>query len=380
MSAEQFGEKTEAPTQKRKKDAADKGEILRSREFATAAVVLGGVLWLALSGPALIGALKAVMRECLQFGRGDIEDFQPLRPLAAVGLMLAPSLLLLFGITMATAIASQAGLGGARFNGGLMSFKGSRINPASGLKRMFGLQGLIELGKGLLKVVLLGAIGGWMLWSMKEESLGLVAGNVEGSVAALGARFVFLLLVMSGGLLLIAGVDVPIQLVRLLGKLRMTKQEVRDEHKETEGSPELKAALRQRQREILKGGARKAVESAHVVLTNPTHFAVALRYERGQDEVPVVVAKGRGAKALAIRELAAEMGKPVLEYPALARAVYYTSREGQQIRDDLYVAIATVLAFVFGVNLRAGGGPPNVIVPETALFDENGERQSSPNA
>jgi flagellar biosynthetic protein FlhB len=111
-----------------------------------------------------------------------------------------------------------------------------------------------------------------------------------------------------------------------------------------------------------------------VVLTNPTHFAVALRYERGQDEVPVVVAKGRGAKALAIRELAQELEKPVLEYPALARAVYYTSREGQQVRDDLYVAIATVLAFVFGVNLRAGGGQPNVIVPDSALFDENGVR------
>lgn len=374
MSAEEFGEKTEAPTPKRRKDAAEKGDILRSREFATAAVVLGGVLWLAFSGPALIAALKAVMRECLQFGRADVEDFNPLRPLAAVGLMLAPSLLLLFGITMATAIASQAGIGGARFNAGLLGFKAARINPASGLKRMFGMQGLIELGKGLLKVVLLGAIGGWMLWSMKEESLGLVAGNVEGSVAALGARFVFLLLVMSGGLLLIAGVDVPIQLVRLLAKLRMTKQEVKDEHKESEGSPELKSALRQRQREILKGGARKAVESAHVVLTNPTHFAVALRYERGRDEVPVVVAKGRGAKALAIRELAAEMGKPVLEYPSLARAVYYTSREGQQIRDDLYVAIATVLAFVFGVNLRAGGGQPNVIVPDTALFDENGQQ------
>ena len=372
MSAERFGEKTEAPTPKRKRDAAEKGEILRSREFATAAVVLGGVLWLALSGPALIGALKAMMRECLQFGRGDIDDFQPLRPLAAVGLLLAPSLLLLFGVTMATAVLSQAGIGGARFIGGLLSFKGSRINPAAGLKRMFGLQGLIELGKGLLKVALLGALGAWMLWAMKEESLGLVAGSLDASIAALGWRFVLLLLVMAGGLLIIAGVDVPIQLVRLLAKLRMTKQEVKDEHKETEGSPELKAALRQRQREILKGGARKAVESAHVVLTNPTHFAVALRYERGQDEVPVVVAKGRGAKALAIRELAGELGKPVLEYPALARAVYYTSREGQQIRDDLYVAIATVLAFVFGVNLRAGGGPPNVIVPDTALFDENG--------
>ena len=126
--------------------------------------------------------------------------------------------------------------------------------------------------------------------------------------------------------------------------------------------------------EIFKQSARKSVGTAHVVLTNPTHFAVALRYERGQDEVPVVVAKGRGAKALAIRELAQELEKPVLEYPALARAVYYTSREGQQVRDDLYVAIATVLAFVFGVNLRAGGGQPNVIVPDSALFDENGVR------
>ena len=120
------------------------------------------------------------------------------------------------------------------------------------------------------------------------------------------------------------------------------------------------------------GGARKAVESAHVILTNPTHFAVALRYERGRDEIPVVVAKGRGATALAIREAAAEIGKPVLEYPALARAIYYTSREGQQIRDDLYVAIATVLAFVFGVNQRAGGAQPHVIVPDSARFDENG--------
>jgi flagellar biosynthesis protein FlhB len=116
------------------------------------------------------------------------------------------------------------------------------------------------------------------------------------------------------------------------------------------------------------------VQTAHVILTNPTHFAVALRYERGKDEVPVVVAKGRGETALAIRELARELDKPILEYPALARAVYYTSREGQQVRDDLYVAIATVLAFVFGVNLRAGGQQPNVIVPDTALFDENGVR------
>lgn len=372
--AEEFAEKTEAPTPKRKQKAAEEGQVLRSKEFATAAVVLGGVLWLALSGPALLGALKTVMRESFQFGRADIEDFQPLRPILSVGLTLAPSLLTLFAIAIGVAVASQAGLGGANFQPKLFSFKASRINPGAGLKRIFGLTGWIELGKGMLKIALLGSIGAWMLWSMRQETLGLVAGNVESSVAALGWRFILLMLVMSGGLLLIAGIDVPIQIVRLLSKLRMSKQEIRDEHKESEGSPETKAAQRRRMHEVFKGGAKKAVEGAHVVLTNPTHFAVALRYERGQDEVPVVVAKGRGAKALAIRELAREMDKPVLEYPALARAVYYTSREGQQIRDDLYVAIATVLAFVFGVNVRAGGGPPNVIVPDSALFDENGVR------
>lgn len=372
--AEEFAEKTEAPTPKRRQKAAEEGQVLRSRELTAAAVVLAGVLWLALSGPALMGALKAVMRESLQFGRADVEDFQPLRPILSVGLTLAPSMVMLFAVSIGVSVLSQAGLGGASFQSKLIGFKASRINPGAGLKRIFGTHGWVELGKGLMKVVLLGVIGLWMLWSMRQESLGLVAGDVEGSVAALGWRLILLLLVMSGGLVLIAGIDVPIQFIRLLNKLKMSKQEIKDEYKEAEGSPESKGAQRRRMREIFKESARKSVGTAHVVLTNPTHFAVALRYERGQDEVPVVVAKGRGAKALAIRELAQELEKPVLEYPALARAVYYTSREGQQVRDDLYVAIATVLAFVFGVNLRAGGGQPNVIVPDSALFDENGVR------
>jgi flagellar biosynthesis protein FlhB len=370
--AESFAEKTEQPTPKRRQRAAEEGQVLRSREFATAAVVLGGVLWLALAGPALMGALKAVMRESFAFGRADIEDFQPWRPILSVGLTLAPSLLFLFAVTIAISLASQAGLGGLNFQPKLFGWKNARINPGSGLKRIFGMHGWIELGKGIAKIVLLGAIGGYMLWSMRDEALGLVAGDVQSSVSALGQRFIVLMLAMAGGLLLIAGIDVPAQLIQLLNKLKMSKQEVKDEHKEAEGSPETKSNQRARMREIFKASARKNIETAHVVLTNPTHFSVALRYERGKDEVPVVVAKGRGEKALAIRELARELDKPILEYPALARAVYYTSREGQQVRDDLYVAIATVLAFVFGVNLRAGGQQPNVIVPDTALFDENG--------
>lgn len=373
--ADEFGDKTEAPTQKRRKDATEKGDILKSREFATALVVLAGICWVSYFGPSLVAACKGVMTESFQFGRGDVEDFQPFRPLAAAGWKLLPSLGLLFAITLAAAILSQAGLGSLRFNGTLLAPKASRINPASGLKRIFGPTGWIELGKSLLKIVLLGAIGGWMLWRSKSMMLGLAASDPARAIADLGGTFVGILMAMALGLVAIAAVDLPVQLIRLLGKLRMTKQEIRDEHKESEGSPELKGHIRAKQRAVLSGGMRKAISEAHVVLTNPTHFAVALRYDRGRDQVPVVVAKGRGATALAIREAAADHTLPVLEYPQLARAIYYTSREGQEVRDDLYMAIATVLAFVFGLNETARGLQPVIEVPTTARFDENGAKQ-----
>ncbi len=374
--SEDAGEKTEAPTQKRRKDAIDKGEILKSRELTTAVVVLAGAMWLAFAGPSLLGALEAMLRESLVFGRADVQDFQPLRPVLGAGRLLALPLASLFALTMLAAVASQASLGNLRFNPKLLAAKPNRMNPVKGLGRMFGKNGLIELGKALLKVALLGAIGGWLLWRSRDASLSLVHGSLESSLAAVGSSFVMLLLVMAGGLVLIAGFDVPIQLVQHLSKLRMSMKEIRDEHKESEGSPEVKAQQRRRQREMLKGGARAAVQGAHVVLTNPTHFAVALRYDRGRDAAPVVAVKGRGASALAIRELAAENNIPMLEYPGLARAIYYTSRNGQEIRDDLYLAVATVLAFVFGLNSRAAGNvrQPDIDVPETARFDENGNK------
>lgn len=372
--ADEFGEKTEAPTPKRKRKAVEDGQLLKSRDFATALVVLVGCGWMALLGPSLIAACKQVMTASFTFGRADIDDFEPWKPLTEAVWKLAPSMGALLALSFAAAVLSQAGLGALIFNGKLIAPKASRINPASGLKRMFGPNGWIELGKSLLKVVLLGAIGWWMLSALVNPAMGLVSSDVNGAIGQMGGRFIALLFAMGGGLLLIAGIDLPIQLVRHLQQLRMSKQEIKDEHKESEGSPEQKGAIRARQREILKGGFRKSVATAHVVLTNPTHFAVALRYDRSSDQVPVVVAKGRGQTALAIRELAGEFAVPVLEYPQLARAVYYTSREGQEVRDDLYMAIAAVLAFVFGVNSRAGGSPPPIAVPDTALFDENGKK------
>lgn len=374
--AEQEGDKTEAPTAKRRKDALENGEVLKSRDFATALMVLAGCGWLVMLGPQMARACEGLMIASFRFGRADIEDWSPMRPLVQAGFGFAPTVGGLLLIAVLVAIFSQAGLGSFRFNGKLLQPKFSRINPASGLKRIFGPNGWIELGKSLLKVVLLGSIGAWLMWKTAQPTLGLsTSSDVAGVVGRLGGTFVWILFTMAGGLVLIAGVDLPIQIVRLLNKLKMTKQEVRDEHKETEGSPEAKQHVRQRQREMSRRSVRGAVASAHVILTNPTHFSVALRYDKFKDNAPVVVAKGRGITALAIRDVAGEEKVPILEYPALARAIYYTSREGQEVRDDLYAAIATVLAFVFGLNQRAGAVQPAIEVPSTARFDENGVKQ-----
>lgn len=370
--ADEFGEKTEGPTPKRKQKAFDDGQVLRSREFATALVVLAGCGWLALFGPALMAACKGLMVTSFSFGSGDIDDFQPMRSLAIAGWQIAPPMIAMFAIAVLAAIFSQVGLGALTFNGKLMAPKASRINPASGLKRIFGPQGWVELGKSLLKVILLGSIGYYMLIHVATQSIGLATSDLQTSVASLGSMLIGTLFAMAAGLVVIAGIDVPIQIIQLLRKLRMSKQEIKDEHKESEGNPENKQAQRQRRHDLAKRNMRKAVSEAHVILTNPTHFAVALRYDRGRDQVPVVVAKGRGVTAQAIRELAQESRITTLEYPMLARAIYYTSREGQEVRDDLYLAIATVLAFVFGINAKAGGAPPPITVPETARFDENG--------
>jgi flagellar biosynthesis protein FlhB len=257
------GDKTEAPTQRRKEKAAEDGNILKSKDFATALVVMAGVAWLIFAGPSLIAACKAVMTASFQFDRTDVEDFSPWRPLQQAGWKLLPSLITLFAVSVIATIISSAGLGSLTWNNKLIAFKGERINPASGLKRILGPQGWIELGKSLLKVVLLAVIGGYMLWKSSRTTLGLSSSSLGEAVGALGGTFTGIMIAMAAGLVAIALFDVPIQIIQLLSKLKMTKQEVRDEHKETEGSPEAKGHQRSVQRAMAKGGVRKAVAEAH---------------------------------------------------------------------------------------------------------------------
>ena len=373
--SEQSGEKSFAPTSKRKQDAAKKGDVLRSKELGTAAAVLAGALCLILAGPGLFEALTQVARAAFSFDARELARFEPGRMLTDALAAILPPLLILGAVVMAATIASQLAFGEGRFLAANLAPKASRLDPLAGMKRMLGPQGWIELAKSLLKIGLLGTIA-WV-WGSKHVTaiLGLGQGELTGQLAAAWDALTVLLLLLAAGLALIAMIDWPVQLVRRLARLKMTAQEMKDEHKEAEGSPEKRAAIRQRQRQMARGGVAGAMAKAQFVLTNPTHFSVAMAYDPALAEAPVVLAKGRGEKALAMRELASENGVPLLEYPALARSVYFTTRENQVIRAELYGAVASVLAFV--LSLKRGEHPvrPGVIVPIELRFDAEGKPQ-----
>lgn len=370
------GEKTEKPTAKKLQDAAKDGDILQSRDLATALVVMAGAGWLALAGPMMITALREMLVSGLRFSRAEVMDFEPAeRTFGLASGLLVP----VGGIMLATviaAIAAPAMLGSLGFRANAFAPKASKLNPASGLKRMFGFNGLIELVKSLAKVGVLGAIGVWLIWGRLAEIGAMGSAGLPAALAEVGNIFVLACLVMGGALFLIAAIDVPSQMLQRGKRLAMTKQDVRDEHKESEGSPELKGHIRRKQYEVMSGSARKAVAEATVVLMNPTHFAVALRYRPGFDAAPVVVARGCDAIAHAIRDLAETSGVPVLRYPELARAVYFTSRVGHIVDEGLYMAVATILAFLFRVEnrLASESDQPHVDLPDHMHFDADGKK------
>jgi flagellar biosynthetic protein FlhB len=377
MSEAPAGEKSFAPTEKRLKDAAQKGNVLRSRELATAVTVLAGALWLKLAGPWLLATLEGTTERAFSFDRAAIADFRPGQLLADLTFAVLPHLMALGLVVTLVTVAGQLTFGDGRWVGANLAPKFERLNPLSGLKRMFGLNGLIELGKSLAKLALMGTIAWSWGASNLADILALGRGDLAGQLAAAWEAIASLLLLLAGGLVVIALIDFPVQYLRRLSQLKMTAQEMRDEAKEAEGSPEKKAAIRQRQRDLARGGLAPAMQKAQFVLTNPTHFSVAMTYDPAVAPAPYVLAKGRGEKALAMREMARELAVPTLEYPQLARAVYFTTRENQVIRGDLYAAIASVLAFV--LSLRRGDPipRPHVAVPVDLHFDAEGRVQKT---
>ncbi len=372
------GDKTESPTPKKLRDARRDGDVLQSRDLSTALVFGVGVLWLVVAGAVIVGALKRTLIAMLRFDMRDVRQFSPGMAIAEAATGVASSMALLLAITVVAAIISPALLGSLGMRWGNAAPKWSRINPLAGLGRMFGAAGLAELGKSLAKVLLVGGVCIAALFASRWALIGLAATDPVAGSASAGLMINRALAI--GGLMLgiVALVDVPLQSMRRTRRLMMTKDEVMREHREADGSPEMKRERRSRQYALATMSARGAMKDATVVLVNPTHFAVALRYDPDRDGAPVVVARGVDEAAAAIRDLAKGNDVPCLEYPALTRAIYFTSKAGEHVREDLYLAVATVLAFVMNLEaaLAAGRRQPDIDLPDGARFGADGVREA----
>lgn len=372
------GDKTEQPTDKRLRDAKRDGDVLQSRDLSTALVVVIGVAWAIAAGVTVVRATSAMLRNMLQFGSGDVFAFAPGRAIVAALIEVAQPLLLLLVLTLAAAMVAPALLGSLGMRWGNAAPKWSRVSPAAGLQRMFGMAALSELGKSLVKVLLVGGVCLAVLYAGRWELIALASGDARTGSAMAGMTLNHALAIGALMLGIVALIDVPIQAAQRTKRLMMTKDEVRREAREAEGSPELKQERRSRQYAMATMSARSAMKDATVVLTNPTHFAVALRYDPDRDAAPVVVARGMDEAAAAIRDLAKGNDVPMLEYPELTRALYFTSKAGDRVREDLYLAVATVLAFVMNLEaaLAAGRRQPEIDVPDAMRYGADGVREA----
>ncbi|CAM3589637.1 Flagellar biosynthetic protein FlhB [compost metagenome] len=353
-------DKTEDPTEKRKKDAREKGEIARSKELNTVAVTLAGAGALLAFGGGLAQTLMELMRINFSLSREVLIDERSMGIfLMASGKMalLATQPVLL--VLLIAAIIGPVSLGGFLFSSSSLAPKFSRMNPLSGIKRMFSVNALSELLKALAKFFMILIVALTVLSADRDDLLAIANEPLEQAIIHSVQVVGWSALWMAAGLLIIAAVDVPIQLWQAHKKLLMTKQEVRDEYKDSEGKPEVKQRIRQLQREASQRRMMAAIPEADVIITNPTHYAVALKYDPEKGAAPLLLAKGADFIALKIREIANEHKIQVLESPALARSIYYSTELEEEIPAGLYLAVAQVLAYVYQIRqYRAGKGKP----------------------
>ena len=371
MADKPSDEPTEKATPKREKESRDKGQIARSKELATMGVTLAAALGFLLFGGSMLKGITDILIQGLSPTKEMIFDelgmFEPLKAgaLHAVASM-AP--LLLFAAV--AAITTPAALGGWSFSMKSMAFKGERINPGAGLKRIFAVRGLVELVKALAKFLLVGGIGVAVLLSMADELLALGRLPITEALESSGRLITLAFVMFSASLILIAAVDVPFQAWDHMKKMRMTKQEIKDESKETEGRPEIKGRMRQMQQEAAGKRMLEDIPIASVVVTNPTHYAVALKYDGDSMGAPKVIGKGADHMAARIREVASEHGVPLFEAPPLARALFASTDVGDDIPEELYVGVAQLLTYIYQLDSFVANGGLEPQPPEIGPINE----------
>ncbi|VAX10858.1 Flagellar biosynthesis protein FlhB [hydrothermal vent metagenome] len=364
-------EKTEEPTAKKLDDGRKKGQVARSRELNTMAVTMIGAMALVGMSGHLGTQLSDVMTSNFTLTRDEL--FEPVAMLQHLADAILDALWMLtpfFLILMAVAVLSSVALGGLAFSMESLAPKFNKLNPISGMKRIFSAKGLMELVKALLKFVFIAGVTGLVLVFSLEDFIGLSRMEIGPALSEVGNLVGGSFILLTVTLILIAMMDVPFQIWDHKKQMRMTKQEVREEMKQTEGRPEVKNRIRSLQREMAQRRMMEAVPQADVVVTNPTHYAVALRYEQDSMAAPKVVARGKELVAANIRKVASEHDVPLVESPMLARAIYFHTELGDAIPAGLYLAVAKLLAYVFQLQVyRRDGGdlpqvPDDVPVPE----------------
>ena len=380
MSEDTGAEKTEEPTARKLQKARDDGQVARSTEMPGATVMIGAVALMVLTGGALITKLIGVFKAGFMFDRTTLlsPDLLPL----TFGTQAINAFVVVIPVFIATivlAILASGATGGYLFSLKSIAPKASKINPLEGFKRMFGTKALVELVKAVLKFSLVTGVLILMINLNLEALVQIGRMPLEPALQSAGDLIAKSALFVTLSLVVIAAIDVPWQKYEFNKRMKMTKQEVKDEYKDIEGRPEVKAQIRRRQREMSDQRMMQNVKDADVVITNPEHFAVALSYDPTGDGAPTVVAKGADLMAAGIREEAKAHGVYIFEAPPLARALFFTTEVDRTVPEDLYVAVAQVIAYVFSLDSirpgQQGMQKPEPIVPSGMAFDASGKLQ-----
>ncbi len=352
-------EKTEEATPRRLEKAREEGDVPRSRELSTFAVLMAGTVGLWIFGADISHSLMQTMRDNFSIERAAIYDTNQMAiHLASAAEEVVLGLAPLMALLLFAAIAGPLGLGGWNFAGKALMPKANRISPLAGLKRMFSMRSMVELVKSILKITLVGGLAVLIMDWMQLEILTLPMESLEQSIEHSMVIIALSAIALSSATLIIAIIDVPYQIYEHAKKLKMSSQEIKDEFKETEGKPEVKRKVRQLQMEMANRRMMGDVPDADVIITNPTHFSVALKYDPKISSAPIMLAKGVDQTAMKIREIANEYDIPILEAPPLARSIYYNTEIGDEIPEGLYVAIAQVLAYIFQLDQYMKGRGP----------------------
>jgi flagellar biosynthetic protein FlhB len=353
MAQDDGQERTEQPTPKRLRDAKEKGQVARSRELSTAMVMLTGSAAIILFGERLVTHIGRMMQSNFTFSRQALFDSHAMIEHFHDSIMMALSgIFPVFFVIVVAAIIAPVALGGWLFSIESLAPKMERLDPVKGLKKVFGVRGVVEMLKALAKFLVIGSAAVLYIWLHAEELLSLIYINPGAALTQAANLIAWGLLLISASLIIIAMIDVPFQLWDHQRQLKMTRQEIKDEHKQTEGSPEVKARVRRMQMEMAQRRMMQEVPKADVVITNPTHFAIALRYDQDAMGAPRLVAKGADHVAAEIRKIAVAHEIPVVSSPPLARAVYYSTELEQEIPEGLYIAVAQVLAYTMQLRQR----------------------------